>query len=159
MKLRSLFKSFYKKPSLAEVRATYGSEPRRKPDLVSKEERIESILLGTTKSLLREVLGLEAMRDLPEGLFPNKFKELFPTTADEIRKYVQAHGIPKRMALYSEPDGVGTWIFTRNGEWRVVEIDERGLPFEQVCKTKAEADLKVLDSFLPVIDPFIARAA
>jgi hypothetical protein len=158
MRLGIFFKRFCKTPSLAEVQATYGPEPRRRPEEVCKDERIESILTGTTKSLLREVMGLEAMKDLPEPLYPKKFRELLPTTAEEVRKYVRIHGAPKKIAIYSEPDGYGTWIFYKNGEWHVVEVDERGMPYDQICKSKEEADLKALDSYLPVIDPFIVKA-
>lgn len=156
MWLYKLFNCFKRQTSFSDARKTYGDEPYRTPAEVTIEERIQAIFDGTTKYLLRDVLGFEAVKNIPEPLHAKKFRELFPTTGYQIREYIRIQGVSKRVAIYSVPDGQGTWIFQENNKWQLVDIDERGMPYEQTFQNKWEADIKALNQYWPVIESFIA---
>ncbi len=135
------------------VRASYGNEPYRTPADISASERALAVMEGDIQGLLRQVIGIEAMRQLPETLYPKKFRELLPTTKQDLLERVIESGLPSRLASYTDPDwgGSDNYIYQRQDmAWGLISIDERNNRIEEIFPTKQEAELRVIAMWMHV---------
>ena len=128
------------------ARASYGHEPYRTAQDVSIKERVEAVLSHNVKYILRDVIGLERLNAIKEQDFPKAFRKHLPVNSQEVMEYVREFGLPKRIAIYGEPSGQGTWIHqTTNGNWVVSEIDERGMQFDKQFHSKWDAEKSIIE--------------
>lgn len=158
MTMFSLFAKLRKPKKFELARASYGPEPYRIASDISASERAEAVMEGTIKTLLRDVLGFEALQRLPESQYEQTFKTLFPISKKDLLNRVRECGLPHRMATYSTPDGPGDWIFQNNVEWIVASIDDRHSRFDESYKTKLEAEMHVLKIWLPLFSNLLNRS-
>lgn len=133
------------------ARASYGPEPYRRADQVSVRERAEAVLEGSARHLLRDVIGLEAVRSLPVALVPARFMKELPVTAAEVSDYVVERGLPRGFF-----PGKSLEIAELGGSWRVVVRGERGgVEFEQFHESRCRAELAALGYYWSEYQPFI----
>ncbi|HEY3492830.1 MAG TPA: hypothetical protein VGK43_07745 [Solirubrobacterales bacterium] len=134
-----------------QARASYGPEPSRRADEVGVPERVEAVLEGSAPYLLRDVIGLEALKALPAPLVPSRFVRDLPVTAAEVAAFVRERGLPrgffpgKRLELRED-----------EGRWVIVVRDERGgVDLEEAHPDRADAELAALRHYWPVLQPFV----
>lgn len=141
--------SFLFRPSRIDtVRATYGIEPYRAPADVPVTERIIAVLDGSAKSLLRDVIGFQAINSLPNELIPSRFKSELPVTAEQVQNFVKENGLPK---------GALPWdieIQEAAGLWKLVNNDVRDVSTVGTFPSKRDAELNALQ-YLSNINPYI----
>lgn len=135
------------------ARASYGNEPYRMPADIGASERALAVMEGDTKGLLRQIIGVEAMRQLPETLYPKKFRELLPTTKQDLIERVIESGLPSRLASYTDPDRGDSDIYVYQRQdmaWGLISIDERNNKIEEIFPAKQEAELRVIAMWMHV---------
>ncbi|MEQ1661271.1 MAG: hypothetical protein ABL877_01105 [Thiobacillus sp.] len=135
------------------ARTSYGNEPYRTPAEISASERALAVMDGDIRGLLRQVIGIEAMRQLPETLHSKKFRELLPTTKQNLLDRVIELGLPPRLASYTDPDrgDSDNYIYQRpDMSWGLISIDERLNKIEEIFPTKQEAELRVIAMWMHV---------
>ena len=149
------------KPSPYEMaRASYGKEPYRTPAEISTSERALAVMEGATKDLLRGILGLSALQQFTELLYPKKFRDLLPTTEEDLKNYVLTSGLPRRMASYTQPQSgdndSGMFVFQVDVDtWCVASVDEYLRRNDEFFSSKQEAELRVLTHWLHVFSRFL----
>jgi hypothetical protein len=156
MSLGTILKRLLGTSSYEAARATYGKEPYLQAQDVSIEERVDAVLDGSVKSLLRDVMGLEELKKLPEPMHAEKFRDLLPVTDVDVRARVRCIGLPPNLARYRHPDGSGDWIFQDDSEWVLSSIDERGMRFDKKFRSKWEAEDELLRAYHGVFGRFLS---
>jgi hypothetical protein len=150
------------RPSAYELaRRSYGPEPRRRPEEVSKEERVEAVLHRTVKYLLRDVMGIEALMATSPNLYPAKFRALLPITETDVHSHVRAKGLPSSIVRYERPDNTyyGQWIYQVDQKWVLSSYDARGNRDDKEFSSKWEAELDILRLWRSVLSEYVIRGA
>ena len=130
----------------ADVRATYGPEPYRSAAEVSIAERATSVLDGSAKFLLREVIGLEEFRKVPETFIPKRFARELPLTADQLERHVYEHGLPEGFG--------GMEIQHEFAAWHLVVFDRKP-EIRGIYASKSEAQLAAVRLCSQALQPYI----
>lgn len=137
--------------SWRQSRVSYGPEPYRRAEQVSVIERVEAVLEGSARHLLRDVIGLDATRTLPVALLPARFMKELPVTAADVSTYVIERGLPRGFLA-----GRGLEIGELDGRWRVVIRGERGgVEFEESHESRTRAELAALRYYWWEFQPFV----
>ena len=129
-----------------DVRATYGQEPYRSAADVSIAERATSVLDGSTKFLLREVIGLQELRKVPEPLIAKRFVQELPVTAEQLESHVYEHGLPKGFG--------GVEIQEESAGWHLVLFD-RTPEIRGTYASKGEAQVAAIRFCRLAVEPYI----
>lgn len=130
----------------ADVRATYGPEPYRSAADVSIEERATSVLDGSAKFLLREVIGLQEIRKVPEPLIAKRFVRELPLTAEQLERHVYEHGLPKGFG--------GVEIRQESTAWHLISFD-RTPEIRGTYASKGEAQVAAIRFCRLAVEPYI----
>jgi hypothetical protein len=137
--------------SWREARVSYGPEPCRQADQVSVPERVEAVLEGSAKYLLRDVIGLEALRALPAALVPSRFVKELPVRAADVAAFVHERGLPRGFFT-------GKYIEVReqNDQWVIIIRGERGgVELEQAYELRSKAEVAALRYYWYSVQPFV----
>ena len=145
-----LIKTCLSKPTEYEIaRASYGTEPRRSAKEVTLAERIDCIVQNDVKYVLREVVGLQRIRETHSNEYPKLFREHLPVRTRDLVEFVRVNGFPRRIAVYEKPCGLDRYIYREeSGQWMVTEFDERNIRWDFRYESKWTAELGVMHNFI-----------
>lgn len=149
---KSMFTLMSQEPPNKFSRTSYGPEPYRTAAEVSLDERVVAVLEGQAKFLLREVIGLTALKKIPEGLIAKRFQAELPVKVDQVLEYIKSNGLP---------NGFGGWGVQLkecfNG-WQLIQIDDRGPDALRIFATRYDAERALLLLCERTVQPYVIGA-